>query len=358
MQELAAMGSDSEDSVHEPFQAGRRADRLLADFAIMISFLPDESDGLVLDYGCGSGWLGEFLSRLGYRVTFFDVSYDAVQVARRRTGLDARLRSRTTFFVQGLGQNLPFAQASFRNICCFDSLHHILNMEEGLKEIHRVLQPGGSAIFVEPGSRHSSSKETQEFLRKYKSDDPDWIEQDVVLSWVDRISKPIGFSNLWIKPTLLPSMILYPYETWDVFRQGDAFLRSRHCDQLASLNEQDRVIFALDKPHPSTSAGQDDTVAFVKSLYRRVLYREPSEQEVQQNCTALKQGKVSREKWTRMFLESQERKAIERSTSVPSPSLPHSLHRFVYRLRKACHLLRQGDVDYVLRRIWSMIKTR
>ena len=46
---------------------------------------------------------------------------------------------------------------------------------------------------------------------------------------------------------------------------------------------------------------------------------------------------------------------VARAAGVPHPSLRNSSHRFVYRLRKAYRLLRQGDADYVLRRAWSMI---
>ena len=49
---------------------------------------------------------------------------------------------------------------------------------------------------------------------------------------------------------------------------------------------------------------------------------------------------------------------LTRSAGIPYPSLRYSFGRFGYRLQKAYRLLRQGDMDYVLRRVWSMIKLR
>ena len=307
------MDTSPDNPVNEPFQADREPDRLLADFAIMLSCLPRGTDGLILDYGCGSGWLGEFLLRCGHRVIFFDFSQDAVRLAKQRVGLDSRLRSRTALFAQGAGQALPFASESLQSICCFDSLHHIARMEEGLKEMYRVLRPRGRAVFVEPGSKHSSAEATQEFVRKHKANDPDWIEQDVVLSWVRDISKTIGFSDLWVKPTLFPSMLLYNYETWSAFRQGEPLLRNRYCQQLATLNEESRVIFFLDKPNKLNFLPEDSTRAFIKTLYRTILFREPSEQEVLDWWVALTSGKVTQEQLHELFIASEERHSLERS---------------------------------------------
>ena len=74
------------------------------------------------------------------------------------------------------------------------------------EEFFRVLSPGGRAIFVEPGARHSQSKETIAFLESQKKLDPSWIERDVVLNDLDLIAKSAGFnSGVRVVPTPPPA---------------------------------------------------------------------------------------------------------------------------------------------------------
>ena len=45
---------------------------------------------------------------------------------------------------------MPFANASFDLIICFSVLHHIPNVSTVLREMHRVLKPGGHVLLREP----------------------------------------------------------------------------------------------------------------------------------------------------------------------------------------------------------------
>lgn len=99
----------------------------------------------VLDYGCGHGMAATVLARRGALVTAFDLSFGYLQEARARTQANgARVR-----FVQANAEALPFADAAFDRVWGNAVLHH-LDMTRAAREIHRVLRPGGVAVFCEP----------------------------------------------------------------------------------------------------------------------------------------------------------------------------------------------------------------
>jgi ubiquinone/menaquinone biosynthesis C-methylase UbiE len=99
----------------------------------------------VLDFGCGHGMAAVVLARQGASVTAFDLSPRYLGEARRRAGANGV----GVDFVQADGARLPFADGSFRAIWGNAILHH-LDLEIAARELFRVLQPGGVAVFCEP----------------------------------------------------------------------------------------------------------------------------------------------------------------------------------------------------------------
>ncbi len=51
-------------------------------------------------------------------------------------------------FKQATALELPFADGEFDFVCCSGVLHHTRGVERGLREIHRVLKPGGSLYLL------------------------------------------------------------------------------------------------------------------------------------------------------------------------------------------------------------------
>lgn len=109
--------------------------------------LGDVKNHEVLDLGCGDGFLTTMLGVLGARVTGIDVSGRHVEVAVRRVranGVEHRVRC-----LQASAHSLPFDAASFDLVFGNQILHH-LDTSVASGEIHRVLRPGGRAVFLEP----------------------------------------------------------------------------------------------------------------------------------------------------------------------------------------------------------------
>jgi ubiquinone/menaquinone biosynthesis C-methylase UbiE len=108
----------------------------------------DPSGRHVLDYGCGQGRDAISLVRRGAaHVTGFDLSEHEVAAARRAAEA-AGVADRTTFTVAD-AHATPFEDDAFDLVIGNSILHH-LDVEVAVREIRRILRPGGTAAFVEP----------------------------------------------------------------------------------------------------------------------------------------------------------------------------------------------------------------
>jgi ubiquinone/menaquinone biosynthesis C-methylase UbiE len=101
----------------------------------------------VLDYGCGSGWFSTYLAQRGAMVEGFDISGQLVELGMKRArvnGVGDRVR-----LDRMIAEELRFPDNHFDRVAGISILHHI-SLEEGGRELHRVLKPGGKAFFIEP----------------------------------------------------------------------------------------------------------------------------------------------------------------------------------------------------------------
>ncbi|RQH08355.1 class I SAM-dependent methyltransferase [Paraburkholderia dinghuensis] len=237
--------------LQEPFSAGRAVGRLLFDFGVMASAMKRDVLGYpILDFGSGTAWISEFCARMGFETVSFDIHGDLKACVEGRIACDKRVDGRLLSFVHGDGHEMPFESNKFGHLLCYDTLHHMHTYPRVFSEYFRVLCPGGRAVFVEPGARHSRSPETIAFVEEMKKHDPTWIERDVVLEEIDQIARETGFTaGLTIIPMPHPlAFQTYNLAEWTAFRKGDKLQRLRLTDQLAELNYWDRVIFYVDKP--------------------------------------------------------------------------------------------------------------
>jgi SAM-dependent methyltransferase len=223
---------------------GSSASRLLFDFSIAIScLLRGTANNKILDFACGSGWTTELLNKLGYDVYAFDSNASAVEAAKERVRLDKRIDPDRCHFWVGNGHELDFPNEHFGNVFCFDSLHRIADYEKVFREMHRVLWIGGRAVFVEPGSQHSKSPETIQFLRDHANGD-DWIEKDVNLEEIFNLARRVGFTQMKIKPFLLPSTVEFSYVDWLHILENPSGSENL-IRELRRFAWEDRVIFHM-----------------------------------------------------------------------------------------------------------------
>lgn len=97
----------------------------------------------VLDLGCAGGFMAEALARRGADVTGIDPAADAIGAARAHAR-DSNLR---IGYDVGVGEALPYDNASFDAVVCVDVLEHVADLHKVVSEVARTLRPGGLFLF-------------------------------------------------------------------------------------------------------------------------------------------------------------------------------------------------------------------
>src|SRR5262245_33821234 len=99
----------------------------------------------VLEIAPGPGYLAIELARLGsYEVTGVDISHSFVRIA---TANAARAGAQVTFR-HGDAAGLPFAADAFDFIVCRAAFKNFSDPVGALREMHRVLRPGGRTLIL------------------------------------------------------------------------------------------------------------------------------------------------------------------------------------------------------------------
>ncbi len=97
----------------------------------------------ILDLCCGGGQTTRFLVELCQKVTGLDASPIALERARKAVP--------QATYVQGFAEALPFPQQQFDLVHTSVALHEMTppQLLEILKEVYRVLQPGGTFALID-----------------------------------------------------------------------------------------------------------------------------------------------------------------------------------------------------------------
>lgn len=144
----------------------------------------------VLDFGCGTGWLTLALAHMGCNASGVDISENAVRLSRKYAERDPTTQRGEVDYHVYDGVRLPFDDASFDRIVCFDAFHHVVDQAATLREFSRILRPGGRVAFVEPGPHHSTTAQSQAEMVNYNV-----IENDVDMAVVAGYAAEAGFER-------------------------------------------------------------------------------------------------------------------------------------------------------------------
>lgn len=102
-------------------------------------------DGLdVLDIGCGSGALATRIAKHGARVTAVDLTQTAVNLTRE----NADVQKLDVEVIRCDVEKLPIESEKFDFVFSWGVLHHTETFENALKEVNRVLKPGGRSLIM------------------------------------------------------------------------------------------------------------------------------------------------------------------------------------------------------------------
>lgn len=111
-------------------------------------YIGENEKGHLLDVACGTGDFSIAALRAGVRkVTGIDISENMVEVGRKKiaeAGLSSVIDLRT-----GDSEKMEFTEGVFDVVTVAFGVRNFEHLELGLKEMQRVLKPGGKAIILE-----------------------------------------------------------------------------------------------------------------------------------------------------------------------------------------------------------------
>lgn len=174
----------------------------------------------LLDFGCGGGELSLFAASQGVAsVTSFEVDADQYKIASRNLSASpSDLAPIKLVFGEDLN-SVPFDDASFDVILCFDVLEHILEYQSIIGEWRRVLRPGGRVLiwwvpYFHPYGHH--------------------VESLVPLPWVHALLSDKAIINACARIYDMPD---FKPRVWDLDEKGQKKPNKwKNLDRLPTLN--------------------------------------------------------------------------------------------------------------------------
>jgi SAM-dependent methyltransferase len=157
--------------------------------------LGNERPRRVLDLGCGNGGFLEGLAELGERIFPSDVDHESLGHCRERGFPHGAVSS---------GYRLPYADGSFDLVCLFDVLEHIPDDARVMREIARVLAPGGRCFVSVPayGFLYANNDRIAQHLRRYHRG---MLRE--VFEQADLVVERNTHTNVFLFPLILPAVL-------------------------------------------------------------------------------------------------------------------------------------------------------
>ena len=127
----------------------------------------------ILDVGCGNGFFLKNYTLKAHSITGIDLSELSVELAIKKN--KERVVGRTAVFVQGEASKLPWKDGHFSAVTSMGSFLGFPEPLGSLKEMYRVLRPGGRAVIsvewnAEDGLDHAKTVK-KHGLRMYTEGD-------------------------------------------------------------------------------------------------------------------------------------------------------------------------------------------
>jgi ubiquinone/menaquinone biosynthesis C-methylase UbiE len=153
----------------------------------------------VLDLGCGAGHASFAVAPHAASVTAYDLTPEMLAVVEREA-VTRNLRNVAT--VQGMAEELPFPEAHFDCVISRYSAHHWHDVPAALREVRRVLKPGGRVLLIDTAGGETPLLDTHlqavEILR-----DPSHVRDYSAREWL-ALFREAGFTATLRKEWPLP----------------------------------------------------------------------------------------------------------------------------------------------------------
>lgn len=200
----------------KPFASVEDTPTLLFNVSNILRGLQLQPGMTVMDFGAASCWLSRWLTQMGLEVIALDVSPTALKIGKalyeRQPVIGRRPAPR---FLVSDGHRIDLPDAAVDRILCMDTLHHLLNPDAMLREMNRVLKPGGIAGFSEPGPHHSTSFGAQYEMRNFKV-----LEDNIDIAKVWSWAKEAGFLRLRLG-VFSPGPVFFDLSQFEDYLKGE-----------------------------------------------------------------------------------------------------------------------------------------
>jgi ubiquinone/menaquinone biosynthesis C-methylase UbiE len=131
----------------------------------------------ILDAGAGRGYISLMLAANNPQAMITGIDYSSMQVRAAKKFLAQRKIINCAFFTDNV-MNLRFQDTLFDAAVSIGSIKHWPDGPRGLKEIHRVLKPGGQLVVSET-DREVSDEALWKFIRRFRV----WFIPNRLLFW-------------------------------------------------------------------------------------------------------------------------------------------------------------------------------
>jgi ubiquinone/menaquinone biosynthesis C-methylase UbiE len=148
----------SQDEAHFPSTIDPRIQHV----QVLLKFFGDLSGRKVLDIGCGKGRFARVLSEKHPAAEIWGLDISEEMLRFVPVGIQTRAGSMT---------DLPFADATFDCAYATESLEHAVDIERAVKEMCRVVKPGGRMAIIDKNAEHWGELKTPAWERWFTQDE-------------------------------------------------------------------------------------------------------------------------------------------------------------------------------------------
>ena len=135
----------------------------------------------LLNVGCGTGGFNVAASRAGARSVGVDASVEAVAICELKRALGSG-----GCYAAAEAEYLPFRGASFDVLACISTVEHVRDVGAALREMVRVLRPGGTLLVYAPSGWALHEKH-------YKLRWLPWFPRPLAKAYLRLRARPTGF---------------------------------------------------------------------------------------------------------------------------------------------------------------------
>lgn len=145
----------------------------------------------IVEFGCGTGWLGQLFAQRGYEVVGVDISPDAIAMAEQMKA--ERGLARASYLLADYEEVRIDPSADY--VIFHDALHHAEDEGAAMRAAYAALRPDGMVLCIEPGDGHSKSATSLRAVAEFGVHEKDMPPRTII-----RHARAAGFKRHLVLP--------------------------------------------------------------------------------------------------------------------------------------------------------------